>query len=466
MTLTDGGQMHNSGGGRRQSVMMQSMKDNQEDEIQTYFNDLYSMIAGLPIDSSVMGELIGKVRQLQEEVDDVQHTLSVMDMSLVDARMAVRNVEEKMRASFVTNPGVFDKLYVRGSQLGKGKFGVVHECRAKWKPDEALAVKIIDLSASGEQLLDMQNEVRLLQAVRSPNIVQMVETFADASKFYLVMEKVDGGELLDHLATITYTEAEARSAFRQVISALQVLRHHSIVHRDLKPENLLLTARTADAQIKLADFGLARQIKEGEKLFEGVGSPNFIAPEVLLCLEDESREHEEEPEGYDFAADMWAAGCILFILLFGEPPFYADDHDALYDSIVAGEFKFPEDRKVSREAEDMVSQLLLTDDRLRFNCEQVLEHPWMQAESVGSGQLDGARSSMRSFNSKRRWRSSILAVVATQKIATMTDMKHVALKRAGTHDRASLRLSARPSRNSPQIVRKRASTLEGNQYSQ
>ena len=178
--------------------------------------------------------LLHKLHTLEDEVEDMHHQISVMDMSLLDARVQCRRLEDKMRSSYITNPGVFDDKYKVGKELGKGKFGVVKECWANWRPNEALAVKIISLEGTGDQLRDMQNEVRLLQAVRSPNIVQMVETFANGDLFYLVMEKVEGGELLEHLGRVThYTEEAARQGFRQIVAALRVLRHHSIVHRDL-----------------------------------------------------------------------------------------------------------------------------------------------------------------------------------------------------------------------------------------
>ena len=226
---------------------------------------------------------------------------------------------------------------------------------------------------------------------------------------------------------------------------------------------MLTSGTDADGQvIKLADFGLAKQLSEGEKLMEGVGSPNYIAPEVLLCLEDAVEEHEdswEESEGYDFSADLWAAGCVLFILLCGVPPFYADNHDELYDSIIAGQFAFGSEVSLSENAKDLVQKLLVVSPDERLDCEGVLRHPWMTSDLGNLPELSKTSQSMRSFCSKRKWRSSILAVVASNKIATMLDFKKIASSRARTSGRASqLRTAGIRSRNaspttSPEVSR-------------
>ncbi len=161
----------------------------------------------------------------------------------------------------------------------------MYACKPKYDKSVELAVKVLSLKA--DSISDLNNEVRLLQSVRSPNVVQLVriivpffppslffhghnfqvETFMDKEHFYLVMECVKGGELVEVLSGIgTYTELESQSAFRQLVEALRVLQHHQIVHRDIKPENLLMTKPSISSQLKLADFGLAIQIKPGDRL--------------------------------------------------------------------------------------------------------------------------------------------------------------------------------------------------------
>ncbi len=189
----------------------------------------------------------------------------------------------------------------------------------------------------------------------------------------------------------------------------------------------MLARRTVSAQVKLADFGLAVQITPGEKLKDGVGTPNFIAPEVLQCLED-----EDEAEGYDFGCDMWSAGCILFILLGGKFPFgHIEDTDEMYDAIMAGRFSMDatEWGAVSSEAKDLVRCVMAADPDKRLQCEQVLGHEWMESSALEGKALAGTQAELKNLNAKKRWKSSILAVMATNRVKTLVDMRGVAERR-------------------------------------
>lgn len=232
------------------------------------------------------------------------------------------------------------------------------------------------------------------------------------------MEMIRGGELFEMVTKIKkYTEKDAAHAFAQIVRGIAYMQENKIVHRDLKPENLLLAEAKPEADVKIADFGLATAVPPGQMLFEAVGTPNYIAPEILLCL-------EEEPEGYSLEVDMWSAGVILYILLCGFPPFFAEDDDELYDSIIEGKFKFlkPWWDEISDSAKDLVTHLLCTDPEMRYTPKQVFEHPWMQGEA-SEKPLEAAQEELRKFNAKRRWKSAILTVVAANKIKTMMDMK-------------------------------------------
>lgn len=226
------------------------------------------------------------------------------------------------------------------------------------------------------------------------------------------------------------------------------------MHRDLKPENLLLLTPSADADVKVADFGLATIIKDHELLFDAVGTPNYIAPEILLCL-------EEEPEGYGVEVDMWSAGVILYILLCGFPPFFAEDDEGnygfvkrengktashtplteLYDSIIDGNYKFlkPWWDEISDQAKDLVEHLLCTDPDARYTPQQVFAHPWMSGQAPDK-ELSATQEELRKFNAKRRWKSAILTVVATNRFKTMMDMKKV--REAKPRKAKNLRLSS------------------------
>ncbi len=222
---------------RKSSLLCQSVDESLEQSMTDRFMELMEYIESLSmIPRDDRDALQRQVASLQADVDQMTSQINVLDMSLLDARTQLRDKDEQLKKVCVTNPGVFGQLYEQGKELGKGKFGVVYACSPKHDPSQSYAVKV--LSCRGEAMTDLNNEVRLLSCVRAPNIVRMIETFSDSELFYLVMERVEGGELFEMLATVQhYSENDSRNAFRQIVLALTVLKHHQVLHRDLvKPQ--------------------------------------------------------------------------------------------------------------------------------------------------------------------------------------------------------------------------------------
>jgi calcium/calmodulin-dependent protein kinase I len=136
------------------------------------------------------------------------------------------------------------------------------------------------------------------------------------------MELVDGKELFDKIVERgQYSEKDAANIVRQIISAVEYLHERGIAHRDLKPENLLSSGSDEKEVIKIADFGFSKDFTD-DKLQTSCGSPGYVAPEVLTS------------ESYDKSVDMWSLGVIIYILLCGYPPFYADNAPALFKKIM------------------------------------------------------------------------------------------------------------------------------------
>eukprot|EP00882_Tetradesmus_deserticola_P027784 GHRQ01030911.1.p1 GENE.GHRQ01030911.1~~GHRQ01030911.1.p1 ORF type:complete len:225 (+),score=63.93 GHRQ01030911.1:3-677(+) len=133
-----------------------------------------------------------------------------------------------------------------------------------------------------------------------------------------------------------------------------------VMHRDLKPENFLLTGKGADAELKLTDFGLSVFFKHNERFRDLVGSPYYVAPEVLR-------------KNYSYEADMWSLGVILYILLSGLPPFWGDTEDQIFKMVLKGAIDFKSEPwpKISDAAKDCVKQLLEMDPAKRATSEQV-----------------------------------------------------------------------------------------------
>jgi len=203
------------------------------------------------------------------------------------------------------------------------------------------------------------------------------------------MELCSGGELFNRIVEKgCFSEKEASHTMRQILKAVEYLHAMGIVHRDIKPENLLYTNTSDDALIKLADFGLAKQLESpsGRAMLKASlsGTPAYCAPERLI-QDQESK-----------AVDMWSVGCILYFLIFGVPPFYSEkededeNDDEVFDSVVEGSVKFPDNRSISEMAKDLVLRLLEKDPAQRISAEQALKHPWIKSMSLSDSEAKSA----------------------------------------------------------------------------
>ncbi|KAK4792621.1 hypothetical protein SAY86_023056 [Trapa natans] len=200
-----------------------------------------------------------------------------------------------------------------------------------------------------------------------PNVVGLKEVYEEADYVHLVMELCAGGELFHQLAKYgRFSESEARVIFRHLMQVVLYCHKNGVVHRDLKPENILLASRESSSPIKLADFGLATYIEPGKSLQGTVGSPFYIAPEVLMG-------------GYNQAADIWSAGVILYILLSGIPPFWGKTKSRIFDAVRAADLRFPSDPwdRITASARTLIRGMLHVDPSQRLTAEGVLEHSWM-----------------------------------------------------------------------------------------
>lgn len=219
------------------------------------------------------------------------------------------------------SPSVETK-YVLKEMLGTGAFSEVRLAESKDKPGQMFAVKIIDKKALKGKEDSLENEIKVLRRLTHPNIVQLLETFEDKQKFYLIMELVTGGELFDRIVEKgSYTEKDASGLIRQILEAVDYMHEQGVVHRDLKPENLLYYSPDEDSKIMISDFGLSKMEDSGI-METACGTPGYVAPEVLA----------QKP--YGKAVDVWSIGVISYILLCGYPPFYDENDAVLFAQII------------------------------------------------------------------------------------------------------------------------------------
>ncbi|KAF6160441.1 hypothetical protein GIB67_019210 [Kingdonia uniflora] len=265
--------------------------------------------------------------------------------------------------------GNLEDQYYLGKELGWGQFGVIRTCSDK-VTGEDLACKSISKEklVTEDDLRSVNLEIEIMSRLSGhPNVVDLKAVYEDKDYVHLVMELCAGGELFHRIEKHgKFRESEARDLFRHLMLVVMYCHDKGIVHRDLKPENILLATKASSSPIKLADFGLATYIEPGKSLSGTVGSPFYIAPEVLAG-------------GYNQAADVWSAGVILYILLSGMPPFWGKTKSKIFNAVRASNLRFPSDTwdQISTNAKDLITAMLCTDPSQRLTALQVLDHCWM-----------------------------------------------------------------------------------------
>ncbi|KZV58472.1 Phosphoenolpyruvate carboxylase-related kinase 1 isoform 1 [Dorcoceras hygrometricum] len=298
--------------------------------------------------------------------------------------------------------------YSLGEHLGWGQFGIIRECIDKFS-GEVLACKSIskDRLVTQEDVRSIKLEIEIMSTLSGhPNVVDLKAVYEEEDYVHLVMELCAGGELFHKLEKHgRFSEYEARVLFRHLMQVVVYCHDKGVVHRDLKPENILLATKSSSSPIKLADFGLATYIKPGQKLHGTVGSPFYIAPEVLAG-------------GYDQAADVWSAGVILYILLSGIPPFWGKTKSRIFDAVRAADLRFQSNPWdfISDSAKQLIKGMLCRDTSNRLTAQQVLDHSWVKNTMAVIRDLSGRGEQQCGMDSENG-RTSLYVMTRSQDIS-------------------------------------------------
>lgn len=308
---------------------------------------------------------------------------------------------------------LFSSKYDLGEIIGRGAFSEVRNC-TRLSDGELLAAKVISKSKmTSEDMSLLSNEIAILNSLDHPNIISLVEFIDETSHLYIVTELVAGGELFDRIVRKEhYSEKDARNLVRVFLETMVYLHKRNIVHRDLKPENLLLLSDKNDTDIKIADFGLSKRVKDLTGNDPACGTPGYVAPEIL------------QGKAYGTEVDIWAIGVIMYILIAGYPPFYHDDQKKLFKQIKNARYDFhPQhwDGK-SKDSQDMIQMMLCKDQRKRWTAEKLLAHPWMTVDEnvLAKNSLAGSQDTLKKFNARRRFRAATQAIILTNRIRALT----------------------------------------------
>lgn len=271
--------------------------------------------------------------------------------------------------------GILRDYSIKDEVVGQGAFATVKKAIER-RTGKTHAVKIINKRKVMGNMDGVTRELEVLRRLNHPRIVSLKGFYEDKESYYLVMEFVSGGDLMDFVAAHgSVGEDAGREITRQVLEAVKYIHAMGISHRDLKPDNILIE-RDDPVLVKITDFGLAKIQDNGTFMKTFCGTLAYVAPEVI------SGKNSEEKEGnkYSSLVDMWSIGCLVYVILTGHLPFSGSTQQELYKQISAGSYhEGPlKDYRISDDARDFIESFLQVNPRDRMTAEQALKHPWIR----------------------------------------------------------------------------------------
>ncbi|KAG9141826.1 hypothetical protein Leryth_013955 [Lithospermum erythrorhizon] len=251
--------------------------------------------------------------------------------------------------------------------LGSGNFGVAKLARDKYT-GELYAIKFIE---RGQQIDEhVQREIMNHRSLKHPNIIRFKQVLVTPSHLAIVMEYAAGGELFEKICNAgRFSEDEARFFFQQLISGVSYCHSNNICHRDLKLENILLDG-SPTPRLKICDFGYSKSSVLHSQPKSTVGTPAYIAPEVLSRKQYDGK-----------IADVWSCGVTLYVMLVGAYPFEDPEDPRNFkktiNRILSVQYSIPDYVWISRECKLLLSQIFVGDPGKRIAIPEILEHPWI-----------------------------------------------------------------------------------------
>lgn len=278
-------------------------------------------------------------------------------------------IEEDRLKNVINTQPITEFYDVEHTPFARGKFAAVRKCRHKETGIEYAAKFIRKRRRLLDHRQDIVHEVAVLQmASNCSRIVSLHEVFETNVEMVLVLELAAGGELQRIVdAQEGLPEMETIRILKQILHGLEFLHERNIAHLDIKPQNILLAGDYPGAEIKLCDFGISRIIQNGVDVREILGTPDYVAPEILsfepICL----------------GTDIWSIGVLAYVLLTGYSPFAGETKQETFCNISQCNLTFPEEffDGISNSAQDFIMQALVTKPSERLTVSQCLLHPWL-----------------------------------------------------------------------------------------
>eukprot|EP00249_Psilotum_nudum_P014734 c24975_g1_i2 orf=298-1374(+) len=289
--------------------------------------------------------------------------------------------------------------------IGSGNFGVARlMCDKATK--ELVAVKYIE---RGEKIDEnVQREIINHRLLRHPNIIRFREVMLTPTHLAIAMEYAAGGELFERICKAgRFGEDEARFFFQQLISGVSYCHRMQVCHRDLKLENALLDGSQA-RRLKICDFGYSKSSVLHSQPKSTVGTPAYIAPEVVT---------EREYDGQ--IADVWSCGVTLYVMLVGAYPFEDPEDPRNFrhtiGRILRVQYSVPEHIRLSPECQDLLSQIFVAKPAERITIAEIQKHAWF-LKHFSADLVDGASSTFEFDDQPSQSADEIMRIIAEARI--------------------------------------------------
>ncbi|XP_031426573.1 cGMP-dependent protein kinase 2 [Clupea harengus] len=306
----------------------------------------------LVIDRETFNQTVGTFSELQKYLQGYVETLDRDDKKRHAKKLSSTLPSPPLSPGLIelteteTNPGSAPRLSSLEviTTLGVGGFGRVELVKVK-NEEVTFALKRIKKAhvVENKQEEHIHSERRILTEADSPFIIKLHRTYRDNKYVYMLLEACLGGEIWSLLRDRgSFDEHTARFCVGCVTEAFDYLHHKGIIYRDLKPENLMLDA---DGYIKLVDFGFAKKMKCGQKTWTFCGTPEYVAPEIILN------------KGHSFSVDFWSLGILVFEILTGSPPFSGTDQMITYTFILRGIESLDFPKRITKRPADLIRKL-------------------------------------------------------------------------------------------------------------
>jgi polo-like kinase 1 len=272
-----------------------------------------------------------------------------------------------------------ERRYQVGRQLGQGGWARVYAFTDLATREEYAAKAVDSARLDDKKMNRLRIEINIHQKLQHPNVVQVFRHFHDDDFFYILLEKCPNETLLElSRKRVQLSTAEVQYLMLQLLRGVEYLHREGVIHRDLKLANVLVDS---DLNLKISDFGLAAAISHPEEVQRTMcGTPNYIAPEILIAGERSPSSSPRSPlsptkaRGYTYRADYWSIGVILYTLFVGNPPFETEDLTRTYNLIKQARYNIP--HEVPAPANDLIRRILKLNPEERPTLLEMRRHPF------------------------------------------------------------------------------------------